>query len=118
MVKNSHSVLDHFKHPSTPENMMSNITILPAVIALIVLIAVLQSTVFAKPTGTYETTVIDKREQTFVIYGGVFTPIKQLVLETTELHRIHVNKHQYDRINIGDRVTVTRYSNGQHRLQG
>ncbi len=97
--------------------MMSNITILLTVITLMVLMALLQSTVLAKPTGTYETTVIDKREQTLVIYSGVFTPIKQLVLETTELHRIHVRKRQYNTINIGDRVTVTRYSNGCRRLQ-
>ncbi len=98
--------------------MMSTITILLAVMALMALTVLLQSTVFAKPTGTYETPVIDKREQTIVIYSGVFTPIKQLVLETTELHRIHVRKHVYDRISVGDRVTVTRYSNGRHRLQG
>lgn len=97
---------------------MSTITILLAVIALMALMALLQSTVFSKPTGTYETTVIDKREQTIVIYSGVFTPIKQLFLETTELHRIHVKKHVYDRISVGDRVTVIRYSNGQHKLQG
>lgn len=97
---------------------MINVVILMAGIGLLVLAIALQSTVFAKPTGIYETTVIDKREQTIVIYSGVFSPLKQLVLETTELHRIHVNKHQYNRINIGDRVTVTRYSNGQHKLQG
>ena len=97
--------------------MMSTLTLILAAIALTALAALLQSTVLSKPTGTYETTVIDKREQTLVIYSGVFTPIKQLVLETTELHRIHVRKRQYNTINIGDRVTVTRYSNGCRRLQ-
>ena len=97
--------------------MMNSITILLTAIALIALMALLQSTVLSKPTGTYETTVIDKRKQTLIIYSGVFTPIKQLVLETTELHRIHVRKRQYNTINIGDRVTVTRYSNGCRRLQ-
>jgi hypothetical protein len=52
-----------------------------------------------------------------VFYAGVFIPLKQLILETTELHRIHVKKHVYDRIKIGDRVTVTRYGNGSRRLQ-
>jgi len=79
---------------------------------------VLRSTVIAKPTGTYETNVINKRIQNTVIYTGVFIPMKQFVLETTELRRIHVKKHEYERIKIGDRVAVTRYSNGRHRLQG
>ena len=97
---------------------MSNTVILLAVIALLVLAIALQSTVFAKPTGTYETTIINKREQNTVIYTGVFIPIKRLILETTELHQIIVKKHVYDRINVGDRVTITRYSNGRHRLKG
>ena len=97
---------------------MSNIVILLAGIALLVLAVLLQSTVFAKPTASYETTIINKREQNTVIYTGVFIPIKQLILETTGLNQIIVKKHEYDRINVGDRVTITRYSNGQHRLQG
>jgi hypothetical protein len=96
---------------------MINIVILLAITALFTMALALRFTVFAKPTGTYETTVIDKREQNTVIYTGVFIPLKQLILETTELHRIHVRKQVYDRIKIGDRVTVTRYSNGSRRLQ-
>ena len=97
---------------------MSNIVILLAGIALLVLAVLLQSTVFAKPTASYETTIINKREQNTVIYTGVFIPIKQLILETTELNQIILKKHEYDRTNGGDRVTITRYSNGQHRLKG
>ncbi len=97
---------------------MINTVILLVGILLLVLALVLRSTVFAKPTGTYETTIINKLEQNTVIYTGVFIPIKQLILETTELHQIIVKKLEYDRISIGDRVTITRYSNGQHRLQG
>ena len=97
---------------------MINTVILLVGILLLVLALVLRSTVFAKPTGTYETIIINKREQNTVIYTGVFIPIKQLILETTEIHQIIVKKHEYDRISIGDRVTITRYSNGQHRLQG
>ncbi len=98
--------------------MMINVLILTAIVVLFTLALVLRSTVFAKPTGTYVTTIINKREQNTVIYTGVFIPMKQYVIETTELHQVQVIKHVYDRIGIGDRVTVTRYSNGQHRLQG
>lgn len=97
---------------------MMNILILTAIIVLFTLALVLRSTVFSKPTGTYETTIINKREQNTVIYTGIFIPMKQFVLETTELHQVRVKKHMYDRIKIGDKVTVTRFSNGQHRLQG
>ena len=96
---------------------MINIVILLAITALFTMALALRFTVFAKPTGTYETTVIDKREQNTVIYTGVFIPQKQLILETTELHQIHVKKHEYDRIRIGDKVIITRYSNDRHRLQ-
>ena len=95
---------------------MSPLVIILAVIALLVIAALLQSTVFATPT--YETTIINKRTQNTVIYTGAFIPIKQLILEITELNQIIVKKHEYDRIRIGDRVTITRYSNGRHILQG
>ena len=98
--------------------MIKNITIFLIVIALIVLFFLAQSSIFAKPTGTYETIIIDKREQTTVIFTGIFVPIPQYILETTELNQLNVKKHVYDRINAGDRVTVTRFSNGQHKLQG
>jgi len=98
--------------------MMLNTLILTFIIVLFSLTLVLRSRVFAKPTGTYETTVINKREQNTVIYTGVFIPMKQFILETTELHQVHVKKHEYERIRTGDRVTVTRYSNGQRKLQG
>jgi hypothetical protein len=96
---------------------MNNIVILLVITALFTMALALRSTAFAKPTGTYETSIINKREQNTVIFTGVFIPIKQLMLETTELHQIHVKKHEYDRIRIGDRVIITRYSNGRHRLQ-
>ncbi len=92
------------------------------ILALLVLFSlgfiVLQSTILAKPTGTYETTIIDKREQDTVIYTGVFVPMKMYTLETSELHQLNVKKHVYNRISVGDRVTVTRYSNGRRKLQG
>lgn len=98
--------------------MVNNIIILSIVVILAVLLMLARSIIFAKPTGTYETIIIDKREQQTVIYTGVFIPMKMLILETTELHQINVRKRDYDRINVGDRVMITRYSNGQHKLQG
>ncbi len=98
--------------------MIRNAIIIGAILALLLLYVVLQSTVFAKPTGSYETTIINKKVQDTVLYTGVFIPMKMYILETTELHQLKVKKQVYDRKNVGDRVTVTRYSNGRHRLQG
>ena len=44
--------------------------------------------------------------------------MKIFIIETTELHQLNVKKRDIDRINVGDRVIVTSYSNGQHKLQG
>jgi hypothetical protein len=95
-----------------------NITLVGIIVVLVVVLLLARSTIFAKPTGTYETTIINKREQQTVIYTGVFIPMKRFILETTELHQLNVKKRDYDRINVGDKVMVTRYSNGQHKLQG
>jgi len=97
---------------------VSNITTLGIVVILGVILLLIKEIAFPKPTGTYETTIIDKRQQQTVIFTGVFIPVKMLILETTELHQLNVQKRDYDRINIGDRVMVTRFSNGQHKLQG
>ena len=97
--------------------MIGNITILGIIVLLTLIFAVVKMGLFAKPTGTYETTIINKKEQNTVIYTGVFIPLRMNILETTELHQINVQKRVYDRINVGDRVIVTRFSNGQHKLQ-
>ena len=98
--------------------MIRNITLIGIIVLLAVIFLIVRFIAFPKPTGTYETTIIDKREQNTVIFTGVFIPMKMLILETTELNQINVKKRDYDRINVGDRVMVTRYSNGQHKLQG
>jgi hypothetical protein len=95
-----------------------NITLLGIIVVLAVLLLLTRSTVFAKPTGTYETTIINKKEQNTVTYADVFIPMKIFIIETTELHQLNVKKWDYDRINVGDRVIVTRYSSSQHKLQG
>ena len=97
--------------------MIRNITILGIIVLMTLIFLVIRMGLFAKPTGTYETTIIDKREQQTVIFTGIFIPMNMLILETTELHQLNVKKQVYNRINVGDRVTVTRYSNGQHKLQ-
>ena len=81
--------------------MRINVLLLTDVIVLFMLVLVLRSTVFAKSSGTYETALINKREQNTVIYTGVFIPMKWLIIETTELHQVHVKKHEYNRTKSG-----------------
>ncbi len=98
--------------------MVDNFTIIGIIALLGVILLLVKFIAFPKPTGSYETTIIDKREQQTVIFTGVFIPMKMLILESTELNQLNVKKRDYDRINVGDRIMVTRYSNGQHKLQG
>ena len=76
-----------------------------------------QTTVFARPTGTYQTTIVGKEEKDTVIYTGVFIPMKIYTVKTSENRKINVERNQYNRINIGETVTVATYSNGLQRLQ-
>lgn len=96
-------------------------SILYSVIGVLLLLAVLalytQTTLFAKPTGTYQTRITHKDEKQTVVYTGVFIPLKIYSVTTSEDRDIKVERSQYNRIKIGDTVTVTCYSNGLHILE-
>ncbi len=96
-------------------------SILYSVIGVLILVAALalytQTTLFSKPTGTYQTKITGKEEKQTVIYTGVFIPMKIYTITTSENREIKVEKNQYNRIKTGDTVTVTGYSNGLHRLE-
>jgi len=97
------------------------VSILYSVIGVLILVAALalytQTTLFSKPTGTYQTKITGKEEKQTVIYTGVFIPMKIYTITTSENSEIKVEKNQYNRIKTGDKVTVTGYSNGLHRLE-
>jgi len=96
-------------------------SILYSVIGVLLLLAVLalytQTTLFAKPTGTYQTRIAYKDEKQTVVYTGVFIPLKIYTVITSDDVEIKVERNQYNRIKIGDTVTVTSYSNGLHKLE-
>lgn len=98
--------------------MIANSMILVILIAILAIALLFQSTIFAKVVGTSETTVTRKKVQNTVIYTGVFVPIKQYIIITSDFREIIVQRREYDVIKEGDQVTVNVYSNGRHRLQG
>lgn len=96
------------------------ITLTLVLVTLILLAGVAfysQTTLFAKPTGTYQTKIVDKVERQTVIYTGVFIPMKVYHVLTAENREIKVDKRQYARVRLMDNVTITGYSNGLHRLE-
>lgn len=96
------------------------ITIALVIITLLVLagfVLYTRTTVLAKSTGTYVTKVIDKLEKQTVIYTGVFIPMTLYSIKTSENLEMQIERNQYDRINVGDTVTIASYSNGLHKLQ-
>ncbi|MFC1804204.1 hypothetical protein ACFL0D_09620 [Thermoproteota archaeon] len=76
-----------------------------------------ESTLLANKLSTYQTKIIDKKKDTTLIVIPVFVPIPQYYVFTEEGRKISVNQNWYNRINIGDIVSVTRYSNGKHTLE-
>ena len=87
--------------------------LLISVIAVILVIF----TQYKKKTGTFQTSIMDKYVRNTVIYSGIFIPIVFYVLIVDMGIEIRVNKQQYDRIQIGESVYVSLYSNGSYQLE-
>ena len=75
--------------------------------------------IFSKKLGTFQTTVTDKKtENSEMIIGGgtLWVPSTALYLILENGKRINVDTRTFNRINIGDVVWVSEYSNGSCRL--
>jgi hypothetical protein len=70
-----------------------------------------------KRVGAFQTKVHGKLEKTTMTYAGVFIPIKYHLIVVDMGVEVRVNRDEYNRIRIGDPVTVARYSNGRYRLE-
>jgi hypothetical protein len=92
------------------------IAIMLLVVASIVIIAVLYNR-NSKRVNTYSTTIYDKEVRNSMIYAGVFVPIVYYLLNVDMGIEVNVNKSTFDRLGIGDRVQVARYSNGKYKLE-
>ncbi len=93
------------------------ITILLTTLVLALFVLSKETTVFAKKETVYQTRVQDKKRQSSVIYAGVFVPTVIYYLITEEGKWVTVGDKDFKRLNIGDPIWVSKYSNGKHKLE-
>jgi len=92
--------------------------VIMTLLLLAVFVVFKRTTLFANPTGTYQTTIVAKEEKQTVIYTGAFIPMKLYYIMTGDNREIQVDRIQYNRLNVGETITISSYSNGLHKLQG
>jgi methylthioribose-1-phosphate isomerase len=90
-----------------------------SILTLLILIVVVfrETTIFATKVSTYQTVVIDKRKQTTFMVVPVFAPLETFSLISQEGNQIQVGQREYNRMNIGDTILVSEYSNGKYKLE-
>lgn len=71
----------------------------------------------ARKVGTFQTSVVDKLERRSVIYSGIFVPVLNQYLVVDMGIEVKVKKYDYGRIDIGNTIYVSKYSNGSYRLE-
>jgi len=70
----------------------------------------------ARRVSTFQSTILDKREETSMIYAGVFIPLVLYYLKDERGIEYKVSHTTYRSVDIGDIVSVSRYSDGSYRL--
>jgi len=70
----------------------------------------------AKRIETFQATVRDKKTRRSMTYAGVFIPIVIYYLIVEGGIEIRVNSADYNFVNVGEVVTVSRFSDGSYRL--
>jgi hypothetical protein len=88
----------------------------PIVLVLLIVVFVLIVCTLSKKTGIYDATVVDKTVRKTVIYSGVFILVTFYTLIMELGIEVRVKKFIYDRIQVGDSIQISRYSNGSYRL--
>jgi hypothetical protein len=90
-------------------------------ILLVALVPVIRR-VRARRTSTFQSTVLDKKKETTMIYTGVFIPLVivfiPLVIYSLRVERgieFNVSHAVYSSVDIGDTVSMSRYSDGSYR---
>ena len=66
--------------------------------------------------STFQSTVLDKKKETTMIYTGVFIPLVVYYLRVEEGIEFKVSHAVYRSAEIGHTVLVSRYSDGSYRL--
>ena len=84
---------------------------------VVFLVFLKESTLFASEISTYRTTIVDKKKEMIIIPVPVVIPVQKFYVFTDEGIKLETGHALFGRINIGDLVSVTRFSNGIHRLR-
>jgi len=100
---------------------MNEVAVVGIVILLIVLAVIVGISIAinrnTKKQESYPTTVYDKETRNTMIYTGVFIPIIYYILKVDMGLEIYVDHTSYNRIEIGDKIQVARYSNNKYKLE-
>jgi hypothetical protein len=83
----------------------------------IIVVAIVYPSMTARRVRSFKTRVVDKYERNSMIYTGVFIPILVKYLEVEMGLEVKVRSSDYRRIEVGDTVWVSKYSNGSYRLE-
>ena len=98
--------------------MPSPVPVFAALMMLILLVALvpLIRRVRARRTSSFQSTVLDKKKETTMIYTGVFIPLVIYSLRVERGIEFNVSHAVYSSVDIGDTVPISRYSDGSYRL--
>ena len=70
----------------------------------------------ARRISTFQSTVLDKKEETTMIYAGVFIPLVIYSIRVEKGIEIRVSHATYNSVDIDDTVSISKYSDGSYRL--
>ena len=70
----------------------------------------------ARRLSTFQSTVLDKKKETTMIYAGVFIPLVIYSLSVEKGIEFKVRYATYNSVDIGDTVSISSYSDGSYRL--
>ena len=87
-----------------------------AITGAVFLVFLKESTLFASEVSTFQTRIVDKKKEMTVIPVPIVIPVQKFYVFTDEGVRLETGHDLFGRIGIGDLVSVTRYSNGIHKL--
>lgn len=90
--------------------------LLMAISGAVLLVFLKESTLFASELEIYQTSIVDKKKEMIVIPVPVVIPVQKFFVSTKEGIKLEVDHVMFGSINVGDLVSVTKYSNGIHRL--
>ena len=102
--------------------MLSPIPVIAALIILLTLLALVFGGVpvirrlRARRISTFQSTVLDKKEETTMIYAGVFIPLVIYHLRVEKGIEFNASYTTYSSVDIGDTVSISSFSDGSYRL--